>query len=175
MINVDAIGLMRTPFQVHLCCTIPLHLMGCTRGDQGSLPPVGAVTGLLRLLWPKAMEAQWTSTPACRRAHAPFLGMLLVWLEFVFCSGRRGRRLLENGIRFSLPSPRPGDASSIVGGMWKCVSGESRRIRSVFVFGGSSWIRSSFVCFPVSTDWIFSIYDSLDLRRLLFWFCGTLA
>ena len=58
------------------------------------------------------------------------------------------RRLLKDEIRSSKPNPRPGE------GVWRFVSNGSRGIWSTFVFGGSNWIRSSFVYVCVSAGWI---------------------
>uniref|UniRef100_A0A453PP33 Uncharacterized protein n=2 Tax=Aegilops tauschii subsp. strangulata TaxID=200361 RepID=A0A453PP33_AEGTS len=59
-------------------------------------------------------------------------------------------RLPEDGIRFSLPTPVSALHPPSLEGMWRRVSGGSCGIQLVFVFGGSAWIRYSFVCVHVS-------------------------
>ena len=65
----------------------------------------------------------------------------------------RWRRLPEDRIRFSPPSPCHGDASS------RYVS-----VRSIF--DGFAWICTSFVYVYVSSGWILSIYTTLQRQRL---------
>lgn len=60
-------------------------------------------------------------------------------------------------------------------GCYRCVSGTSFGIGSVFIFGGSGLIRFLFVCVRVSTNWIILIYGSLNWRWSLFCYVGPVV
>ena len=61
-------------------------------------------------------------------------------------------------------------------GVWRCVSGGSRGIRSAFVFGGSTWIWPSLACVHVSSDpSILRFSSSTAIAVLVCWFCWALA
>ena len=73
--------------------------------------PVRPVFGGLR-----AMEPEWNSTLAGGRTR--FLDLFWSFVRVcVLLRKARQRRLLEDGIKVSPPSPRSGDASSIIGGL----------------------------------------------------------
>ena len=72
--------------------------------------PVRPVFGGLR-----AMEAEWISALAGGRAPFSYLFSSFVRVCILFRKVRR-RRLPEDGIKVSPPSPRSGDAFSIIGG-----------------------------------------------------------
>uniref|UniRef100_A0A8R7P9E4 Uncharacterized protein n=1 Tax=Triticum urartu TaxID=4572 RepID=A0A8R7P9E4_TRIUA len=90
------------------------------------------------------LRARWI--PALAGGRASFLGASSSFVRVcVLRKKTRWRRLLEDGIRFSPPSPRPNVVSSIVGGRVEVCLRRISRIWSVVVFGGSARIRSLFV------------------------------
>ena len=64
---------------------------------------------------PRAMEARWILARASGRAPCLVVFFNLVRVCVLLRKARR-RRLPEDGIKVSPPTPRSGDASSIVGG-----------------------------------------------------------
>ena len=90
----------------------------------------------------RAMAAWWI--PAVAGGRAPFSGASSSFVRVcVLLKKTRWRRLLEDGIRFSLSSPRPDGVSSIVGGRVEvCL----RWISRDSVGGCLWWIRLDPVC-----------------------------
>src|SRR4051812_11703340 len=62
---------------------------------------------------------------ACRWENSVFHVFLVLLGVCVLLKEAKRQRLYEDGIKFSPPSPRPGGVSSIVGGLWRFVSGRS--------------------------------------------------
>jgi hypothetical protein len=105
-----------------------------------ALPSIRLVSFGLR-----AMGARWIQSLADGRA--PFLDGSLSFVRVCVLLRKARRRCLpEDGIRFSPSSPRPGGASSIVGGVWRCVSGGS-------IFGGSDLRYTSSAAVVVLVRW----------------------
>ena len=112
------------------------------------------------------MEARWILPRAGGRA--PFLVVFLNFVRVcVLLRKARRRRLPEDGIKVSPPSPRSGGASSIVGGRVEVC------LRQIYL-GGFARISSLFVYVRVSSVWILPIYVIFHRRRLLFWGAGPM-
>lgn len=107
-----------------------------------SLPLDGATTDLPRILW--SLDHGDRVNPDAYRRRASFSRVFLSFVRVsVMLRKTRQRRLPENGIRFSAPSPvSVRGASIVVGGR---VEGCLWRIRLAIVFSEPTWIRSSFV------------------------------
>ena len=80
------------------------------------MPPVGAASARLVSCVLKDMDAWWIPTTLIgRRASCLDVFYSLFWV-CVLLKEVRQRWISEDGIKFSLPSPRSGGASSVVGG-----------------------------------------------------------
>ena len=108
-----------------------------------------------------AMEAEWISALAGGRA--PFLDLFSSFVRVcVLLRMTRRRRLSEDGIKVSPPSPVQAVRLTSLVCVWRCVSGRS-------IFGGFARISSLFVYVRVSSVWILPVYVIFHRRRLLFW------
>jgi hypothetical protein len=124
----------------------------------------------------RAMEAWWIVVLADGDAPALFLGVLLCLFR-VCVLFRKTRRwqLSEVAIRFSFLAFILVEHLVSWKGVWSCVSDRSHGIRSAVVFGGSTWIQSSFVYARVSSVWNLPIYASLHRWWWLFWCAGSIG
>ena len=62
-------------------------------------------------------------------------------------------RLFEDGIRFTPPRPHPVVLLALSEGVGRLFSGGSCGTQSAFVFDGSTWIRSLFMCLQIGSFW----------------------